>query len=55
MSDARQTTERLLEMVEQGALDRDYLIMACLKYMSEDEVRDVAHVNEIIIDENGTA
>jgi hypothetical protein len=34
-------------MVEEGMLDRDYLIMACLKYMSEDDVADMAHHNEI--------
>jgi len=42
----RQNTERILEMVEDGILDRDTVIMACLKYMSEDEVADMAHANE---------
>ena len=43
----RKATNRILEMVEEGMLDRDYLIMACLKYMSEDDVADMAHHNEI--------
>ena len=46
MYKTRQATERILEMVEDGILDRDTVIMACLKYMSEDEVADMARINE---------
>jgi len=42
----RQSTERILELVEDGLLDKDTVIMACLKYMSEDEVADMARINE---------
>lgn len=42
----REATNRILELVEEGILDRDEVIMACLKYMSEDEVADMAHANE---------
>ncbi len=42
----RQATERILELVEDGLLDRDTVIMACLKYMSEDDVADMARANE---------
>ena len=38
----RQATERVLELVEDGLLDRDTVIMACLKYMSEDDVKYMA-------------
>jgi hypothetical protein len=48
---AREATNQILEMVDQGLLDRDTVIMACLKYMSEDEVRDMAHANEFFYDE----
>lgn len=41
----REITSAVLSMVEEGILDRDTVIMACLKYMSEDEVCDMAHVN----------
>ena len=44
----RQYTEQLLEMIEMGILDRDTVIMACVKYMSEDEVRDMMEVNEFV-------
>jgi hypothetical protein len=38
----------LLEMVEDSVLDRDHVIMACLKYMSEDDVQDMMEANEFI-------
>jgi len=47
----RQATDKILEMVEQGILDRDTVIMSCLKYMSEDDVADMAHSNEFFINE----
>ena len=50
----RQYTNKLLEMVDEGILDRDSVIMACVKYMSEDEVRDMMHCNEFIEDEEET-
>ncbi len=47
----RQATNKILEMVEEGILDKDTVIMSCLKYMSEDDVADMAHSNEFFIDE----
>lgn len=47
----RKATNRILEMIEEGVLDRDAVITACLKYMSEDEVADMAHCNEFFGDE----
>ena len=47
----REATDKILTMVEEGLLDRDTVIMACLKYMSEDDVRDMAHSNEFFYDE----
>jgi hypothetical protein len=48
---ARQYTNQLLEMIEDGLLDKDTVIMACLKYMSEDDVRDMMEANEFIEEE----
>jgi hypothetical protein len=42
----REATNRILELIEEGVLDRDTVIMAALKYMSEDEVADMANANE---------
>jgi hypothetical protein len=38
----------LLEMIEDGLIDRDLVITACLKYMSEDDVQDMMEANEFI-------
>ena len=51
MTGVRQATDKILEMVEEGILDRDTVIMSCLKYMSEDDVSDMAHSNEFFINE----
>lgn len=48
----REATDLILELIEEGLLDRDTVIMACLKYMSEDEVADMAHLNEFFLDED---
>jgi hypothetical protein len=44
----RKYTNMLLEMIEDGLLDRDTVIMACVKFMSEDEVQDMMEANEFI-------
>lgn len=41
----REYTNKLLEMVEEGLLDKDMVIMACVKYMSEDDVRGMMEAN----------
>ena len=48
----REYTNKLLEMVEEGILDRDNVIMACVKYMSEDDVKDMMECNEFIDEED---
>ena len=48
---ARQYTSQLLEMIETGLLDKDSVIMACVKYMSEDEVKDMMEMNDFIEEE----
>ena len=42
---SREFTNKILEAVEEGMLDKDMVIMACLKYMSEDQVKDMAEAN----------
>ncbi len=52
MSDnVRKATNKILDMVDEGILDKDMVIMACLKYMSEDDVADMAHCNEFFLNE----
>ena len=45
---AREYTNKLLEMVEEGIIDKDYLIIAFCKYLSEDDVKDLMECNEFI-------
>ena len=37
----REATNKLLELVEEGVLDKDQVISGCLNYMSEDDVNDM--------------
>ena len=48
---AREYTNRILEEIEEGILDAEYVLTACLKYMSEDEVRDMAESNDFFYEE----
>lgn len=48
---ARKNTNRLLEMIEEGVVDRDTVIIACLKFMSEQEVTDMMEINGFDIEE----
>lgn len=47
----RKYTNQLIEMIEEGLIHKDDVILACLKYMSEDDVHDMMHANEMLIDE----
>ena len=49
---SREYTTKLLEMVEEGILDRDNVILACVQYMSEDDVKDMMECNEFINEED---
>ena len=44
----RKYTNMLYEMIEDGLIDRDLVITACLKYMSEDDVQNMMEANEFI-------
>ena len=48
---SREYTNRLIEMIDDGLLSREYVIIACLKYMGEDDVKDMMRMNEISGDE----
>lgn len=49
---SREATNKLLEMVEEGILCKDTVITACVKYMSEDDVAEMMHINEMNIEED---
>lgn len=49
--DTRETTNKILEMVDEGLLNpRDVLLMA-LKWMSEDDVKAMAKANELDLEQ----
>ena len=41
-------TDLLLDLIEDGLLDRDTVIEACVLYMSEDQVQDMMESNRFI-------
>ena len=41
----RQNTNTLLELVEEGVLDPVWVVTACLKWMSDREVGEMAQAN----------
>ena len=45
---SRKYTNMLYEMIEDGLISKDYVITACLKYMSEDDVKDMMEYNEML-------
>lgn len=42
----REYTRKVLEAVQEGLLDRDTVIRACLEYMSEADVKDMCEAND---------
>lgn len=46
MKEARFYTIQLLDLVEEGAVDKDYLIQDLLGYLSEAEVEDFMRKND---------
>lgn len=46
----REMTNKLLELVDNDLIDKDYVIRACVGYMSEDEVADMCASNDINLD-----
>lgn len=47
-NESRQATCRLIELAEQGIIDWESLARDCMNYMSEDEVADMAHINDYL-------
>jgi len=52
MGNTRKVTNKLLEMMDDGIIDPQALAQACLQYMSEDDVADMASSNEFLVEED---
>lgn len=50
-TNVRHYTNKLLEMVEDGLVDKDYVIQAFCSFCSEDDVHQMMHSNELLEDE----
>ena len=54
-SQCRKYTNKLLQMVDDGIVDEDTIMLACLNYMSEHEVEDMMCINGLLEDEDEAA
>jgi len=48
---AREYTDKLIEMVDEGMLDKETVILALAKFMSDDEVRRCMEINEFLYED----
>lgn len=46
----REAANKLLEMIENCALDPRQVVLMCLKWMSEDDIKAMCEANEIYLD-----
>ena len=44
---SREATNKILEMVDEQVLDPKEVVLMCLKWMSEDDVKAMAAANEL--------
>lgn len=49
--DVRKATNKILEMIDACVLDPKDIVMMCLKWMSEDEVKEMCKANEIDLEQ----
>ena len=52
MSDVRKVTNQLIDLADEGVISWQVIAIACLLYMSERDVADMASDNYFIDDEN---
>jgi|10_taG_2_1085330.scaffolds.fasta_scaffold04917_13 hypothetical protein len=45
----RDNRNRLLELIEEGLVDPNYVIMAFVKWNTSDDIEDMCHANEIYL------
>ena len=43
----RHHTDRLLDLVEQGVISADHVVVMCMKWMSDDDVGEMLDANEL--------
>jgi hypothetical protein len=45
---SREYTNKLYDMIEEGIVTNEHIVLCCLKYMSEDDVKDMMEYNELL-------
>jgi len=48
----RVNTNKILELIDEGVLDANIVLLAALNYMSDDEVKRFAELNEFLLDDD---
>lgn len=48
----RKFTNKLYDMLDEGLLTQEQVVEACLRWMSEDDVREMMFANEFVEDNN---
>ena len=48
MMEARKYTIMLLDGIREGIYDKDNIILSCVNYMSEDDVKDMMECNNLL-------
>ena len=49
--ETRKATNKLIEMIDEGLLDKRDIIVMALKWMSEDDVKEMCEANEINLED----
>jgi len=48
MTDPRQYTEQLLEMIDEGILDAEHVVRCFTRYLSEDTIKNMMFAEELV-------
>lgn len=48
----RKTTNKLLELIDEGMIPARDVVTMCLKWMSEDDVADMCRANDVYFEED---
>lgn len=51
MSETRKMTNKVLELIDNCALDAKDVVLMCLKWMSEEDVKEMCKANEINLED----
>lgn len=55
MSETRKMTNKILELIDNCMLDAKDVVLMCLKWMSEEDVKEMCKANEILLEDEEDA